>query len=254
VVFMGIDRFRERSAAARKEAAEAETRRLLAAERRVDADMQAQERAAHREITKQFNVLIRASKLNTHAQTEELKRLVDQMALDRTAHAQHVDKIINASEARYQAFHAEIQSFKKDHLASIEQFGSRITSELSTGLSNMGKEFAQKHKEAVVLVAREQAAMQQSIVNHTVAALRDMNLLQTAAIEPAKPVTGPLPDINISGENVTVTQNEPKGTNDAQVTELPALNPNRPPVSDSGLRASTDAGTDTSGNDAGDHA
>jgi hypothetical protein len=265
VVFMGIDRFRERSAAARKEAAESETRRLLAEERRNDADRQAKERAEQREITKQFNVLIRASKINTHAMTDvikgmgdgiramgdEMKRIVDQIELDRNANAANIDRIIRASDARH-------KSFEERQTANLEALSERLANEISTTSTRNMEFIARIHRETVLEVAAMNPNDEERIAAATIAALvkhgilNPSTLLSGAGIE-SKKDTGPLNstalnDINVTAENVTITKSEPKGNNDAQVAELPPSHPNRPAVSDGGLRAGADTGADASGN------
>ena len=248
-----IDRWRERSADARDKAEQKEARIAAAKER---ADLERRLEQKHNDVmnlARNFTDVAKGAVATHHNANLLGKQIVAQLEADRKSHAAHVDRLIQASDDRYQKFHDEIRTFKEDHLASIEQFGSRITSELSTGLSAMGKEFAQKHKEAMVQVAREQAAMQQNIVNATVAALHEMKLLQPAALEPAKKDTGQLADINISTENVTVNQNEPKGITDAQAIDIYPPSPTHPGPRAADAGADAEAGTDRSG-DAGDTA
>jgi hypothetical protein len=222
VVFMGIDRFRERSAAARKEAAEAETRRLLAEERRSDADRQAEERAEQREITKQFNVLIRASKINTHAMAEnmgamagEMKRIVDQIQLDRNANAANIDRIIRASDARH-------KSFEERQTENLQALSERLANEISTTSNSNAEIFARVHRETMLEVAAMNTNEEERIAAATVAALvkhgilNPSTLLASSTTDQPKKDTGPLPDINIQGENVTVTT---KGTPDETPTD-----------------------------------
>jgi hypothetical protein len=242
VVFMGIDRFRERSAAARKEAAEAETRRLLAEERRSDADRQAEERAEQREITKQFNVLIRASKINTHAMAEnmgamagEMKRIVDQIQLDRNANAANIDRIIRASDARH-------KSFEERQTANLEALSERLANEISTTSNSNAEIFARVHRETMLEVAAMNTNEEERIAAATVAALvkhgilNPSTLLASSTTDQPKKDTGPLPDINIQGENVTVTT---KGTPDEKPVDKPSLPAT---AGDPGSGANTDAG------------
>jgi hypothetical protein len=248
VVFMGIDRFRERSATARKEQAESETRRLLAEERRADADRQANERAEQREITKQFNVLIRASKINTHQMGENIGKmatgiegLVSQMALDRNANANNIDRIIRASDARH-------KSFEERQTANLEALSERLANEISTTSNSNAEIFARVHRETMLEVAAMNSNEEERIAAATVAALVKHGILNpstllSAATGDSKGDTGkltpPVGDVTVHADTVNVQQN-PKGTNDETPNPDPSTTSSIQPP-DAGAIAGADA-------------
>lgn len=190
VVAMAVDRWRERSAAARAEKAReaAEQRRML-------------DLADYKVSVNRFTKVAEASEVNRYQTGKILAALVNEIRADR-----------RESDARYQAFHSDIQTFKNDHLASIENFGERITSELSNGLSQIGDKVADAHKAAMIEVAKMQATDQQRVTSMTVAALKDMGLLLPVSLEPTKD-TGPLREIPNNETSPNPTQ--PTATADA---------------------------------------
>ena len=234
-----IDRWRERSAVARDKAEQKEARIEAAKER---ASLERRLEQKHTQIVgmvDSFSKIAKAMEINRHNDRKTIEAMLEEFRADRIE-----------NNRRHNELRTDWRQFKDDMLESMELFGSRSNQALATGLDKLGEKMGDKVAQAIyqsnIDTAKASEASKQEVIRMATTVLLEMNLLQPAAVESTRKDTGQLADINISTENVTVNQNEPKGITDAQAIDIYPPSPTHPSPRAADTGADAEAGTDRS--------